>query len=97
MHLIIKALQMTVQTTGGYNSTNNDMVESPIKPLKQMVKAMLVGAGLPDILLCFGFIYACYILNYCWNLSIKNIPIVKWSDGNYQIDPKNLIIFGSKV
>ena len=88
---------MTVQTTGGYNSTNNGIVESPIKPLKQMVRAMLVEAGLPDTLWYFCFIYACYILNHRWNRSIKNIPIVKWSDGNYQIDTKNLIIFGSKV
>ena len=36
MHTLTNILKMTVETTGGYNSTNNGMVESPIKPLKRM-------------------------------------------------------------
>ena len=35
MHTLTNVLKMTVEMTGGYNSTNNDMVESPIKPLKE--------------------------------------------------------------
>ena len=36
MHAITNVLKMTVESTGGYNSTNNGMVESPIKPVKRI-------------------------------------------------------------
>ena len=34
IHTLTVVLHMTVETTGGYNSTNIGMVESPIKPIK---------------------------------------------------------------
>ena len=33
----LKMSKMSVQIIGGYNSTNNGLVESPIKPIKRMV------------------------------------------------------------
>ena len=58
MHTITNVLKMTVESTGGYNSTNNGMVESPIKPIKRLVRSFLIGAALPDIIWCFAFTYA---------------------------------------
>ena len=89
-------LEMSVQGTGGYNSINNGMAESPIKPVKRMVRLFLLGAGMPDKLWCYAFMFAIHMLNHTWNRMIKNIPIVKWMDGNYEIDSKDLLIFGSK-
>ena len=97
MRMVVKVLHMAVQTTGGYNSTNNGMVESPIKPVKRMIRAFLVGAALPDPIWCFAFCYAVYLLNHRYNRAIDNLPIVKWHDGNYELNAKDLYIVGSKV
>ena len=96
MKLCHEELNMAVQSTGGYNSENNGLVESPIRPIKQMVRAFLVGAGLPDKLWCYAFIYAVYILNHRYNRAIKTMPIVKWRDANYEVNPNDMYIFGSK-
>ena len=97
MKLCVDELEMNVQGTGGYNSTNNGMVESPIKPIKRMVRIFLLGAAMPDTLWCYAFCYAVYMSNHSWNRMISDVPIVKWHDGNYELDAaRDLVIFGSK-
>ena len=93
----IDVLNMLVQTTSGYNSGNNAMVESPIKPIKRMIRAFLTGTAMPDILWCFAFTQAIYVINHRYNRLIDNLPIVTWNDGNYELHPKDLFIFGSKI
>ena len=90
-------LKLVVQTTGGYNSENNGMVESPIKPIKRCIRAFLIGAALPDIIWCYAFSWAIYVMNHRYNRAIDDLPIVKWCDGNYELHTKDLFIFGSKV
>ena len=87
---------MVVQTTGGYNSENNGMAESPIKPIKRMVCLFLIGAGMPDTLWCFAYSYAIYVHNHRYNRMIDELPIIKWNDGNYELHSNHLYIFGSK-
>ncbi len=62
-----------------------------------MVHAFLIGAAMPDIVWCFVFLYEIYVMNHCYNRPIKNLPIFKWLDGNYELNAKDLYIFGSKV
>ena len=50
MMMCTEELKLVVQTTGGYNSENNGMVESPIKPIKCCIRAFLTGAALSDII-----------------------------------------------
>ena len=97
MQLCVQELQINVQTTGGYNSENNGMVESPIKPIKRMVRVMLIGAALPNELWCYAFVYAVWIANHSYNRMIDDMPIVKWYDGNYEVKASDLHLFGSKV
>ena len=97
MKVCTEDLKMHIQSTGGYNSENNGMVESPIKPIKRMMRAMLIGAGLPDELWCFAITYAVYISNHRYHRSIKNTPMAAWHDGNYELHSKDLFIFGSYV
>ena len=97
MHTITNVLKMTIETTGGYNSTNNGMAESPIKPIKRLVRSFLIGAALPDIIWCFAFTYAIYIMNHRYNRMIDNLPEVAWHDGNYELRAQDIFLFGSKV
>ena len=97
MKVCVEELEMVVQGTGGYNSENNGMVESPIKPIKRMIRVSLIGAGMEDTLWCVAFEYAVYLLNHRYNRMIDDLPIVKWYDGNYEFHAKQLYIFGSKV
>jgi hypothetical protein len=64
MKLCVEELKMSVQSTGGYNSTNNGLVESPIKPIKRMVRIFLLGAAMPDTIWCYAFVYAVYLSNH---------------------------------
>ena len=48
--ICIDVLHMAVETTGGKNSENNRMVESPIKPVKRMIQSFLIGPVMPDVL-----------------------------------------------
>ena len=50
MKTCIDVLYMAVKTTGGYNSKNNGIVESPIKPVTGMIQALLIGSAMPDII-----------------------------------------------
>ena len=77
MKTCIDELKLVVQTTGGYNSENNGMVESPIKPIKRCIRVFLIGATMPDIIWCYAFCWAIYVMNHRYNRSIDNIPIVK--------------------
>ena len=52
---------------------------------------------MPDILWCYAFCWAIYVMNHRYNRSIDNLPIVKWCDGNYELHTKDLFIFSSKV
>ena len=88
---------MVIQTMGGYNSENNGVVESPIKPIKQITHAFLIGAAMPDLVWCFDFMYTIYVMNHCYIRSIKNLLMVKWLDDNYDLNVKDLYIFVSKV
>ena len=80
MKVFVKELNEAVQELGGYNSENNGIVESPIKPVKQMIWVLLNGAALPDIIWCYAFQYAIYIINHQYNRMIYNLPIMKWHD-----------------
>ena len=64
MKVCTKELNIVVQSTGGYNSENNGMAESPIKPIKHMIRAMLIEAALPDGLWCYAFTYTVYLSNH---------------------------------
>lgn len=97
MHTITNILKMTDETTGGYNSTNNSMVESPIRPIKRMTRSFLIGAAFPDTLWCFAVIYSIRIMNHRYNRMIKNLPIVLWFDDTYKIKARDIFIIGSKL
>ena len=94
---VVKELNMVIQTMGGYGSENNGVVESPINPIKRMIRSFLIGAAIPDLVWCFAFLYAIYVMNHRYNRLIKNLPIVKWLDGSYELNAKDLYIFGSKI
>ena len=52
---------------------------------------------MPDALWVYAFCYAVYVSNNRWNRSINGVPIVKWRDGNYELNAaRDLAIFGSK-
>ena len=97
MELVTNELHMTVQSTGGYNSIANGMVENPIKTVKRLVRQFLVGAGLPDTIWCYAAVYAIHIMNHRYHRGIDDIPIILWHDSNYEFNVKDLFIFGSKV
>ena len=97
MHTITHVLHMKIDTTGGYNSENNGMVESPIKPIKRIVRSFIIGAAMPDEIWCFAFVYAILIMNHRWNRMIKNLPEVAWHDGNYTLKAKDIFLFGSTI
>ena len=97
MHTLTVILNMTVETTGGYNSTNNGMVESPIKPIKRMTRSFLIGAAFPDTLRRFAFIYAIRIMNHRYNRMIENLPIVLWYDGNYEMKARDIFYLWFKT
>ncbi len=42
--MVVKYLNMIIQTMGGYNTENNGVAESPIKPIKQIIRSFLIGA-----------------------------------------------------
>ena len=88
---------MTAESTGGYNSEANEIVEAPIKPIKRMMRAFLIGAAMPDILWCYAFCWAVYVLNHRYNRMIENIPEVLWRDLAYELHSGTIFIFGSKV
>ena len=77
MRVCAEELEIVVQTTGGYNSENNGMEESPIKPIKRMVRLLLIGAGMPDTLWCFAYSYAVYGHNHRYNHMIDELTIIK--------------------
>ena len=62
-----------------------------------MMRAMLVGADLPDILWCFSYKYTMYLINHRYCHTIDDLTILKQNDGNYKLHPKYCYIFGSKV
>ena len=97
MKTCIDLLHVVVQTTGGYNSENNGMVESPIKPVQRMIQSFLIGPTVPYILWCFAFTQAIYPLNHRYNRLIDNLSIVQWNYGNYELHTIYLFVFGSNV
>ena len=97
MGMCTAELHIAVQTTGGYNSEANGMVESPIKPVKRMMRAMIVGAGFGDEMWCFSFQYALYVLDRSYHRMLDDMPLAKWNDGNWEYNVRDLLIFGSKV
>ena len=62
-----------------------------------MTRSFLIGAAFPYIMWCFAFIYAIRIMNHRYNRMIKNLPIVLWYDGNYEMKARDIFIFGSKL
>ena len=50
-----------------------------------------------DILWCYCFCWAVYVLNHLYNRMIENIPEVMWRDLTYELHSGTLFIFGSKV
>ena len=70
---------------------------SSSKPIKTIIRAFLIGAAMPDLVWCFAFMYAIYVMNHCYKRLIKNLFIVKWLDSNYELNAKELYVFRSKV
>ena len=54
---------------------------------------------MPDIIWCYAFCWVIYVMNHIYNrlITIDNLPIVKWCDGNYELHTKDLFIFGAKI
>lgn len=95
--MCIDDLGLSAQTTGGHNSEANGMVEPPIKPTIRMVCSMSVGAGFEDDLWCFSFNCAVFLSNHVCHRMTDDMPIAKWHDGNFQINARDMLIFGSKA
>ncbi len=68
---------MAIQGTGGYNSENNGLLESPTEAEKQMIRVFLIGVAMANTLWCYTFQYAIYILNHRYSRMIDDLPIFK--------------------
>ena len=98
MKLCYDTLQVRVETTGGYASTINGMVEAPHRTLKRSSRCLLVSAGLPDTMWCFAFSFATLLHNNVIHTVTKKIPCVHFSGTtNSMIQPSRLFVFGSKM
>jgi hypothetical protein len=97
MRLCYEELNIVVQTTGGYNSTNNGPVESPNRPDKRMIRMMLMTANLPSTFWCFSLQYCDYIANNSLHSYTKRVPCHHMCGTAGILPPAKMPIFGSKM
>ena len=74
--MVQQKLNMVMESTGGYNSSLNGTVESPIRPLKIKTRAMLIGAMMDDMFWCAALMYAALIRNNILHSATKKIPSI---------------------
>jgi hypothetical protein len=86
---------IALQSTGGYASFLNGKIERPHRTIVQMVRAMLLNSGLPDILWCYTAETATDIYRYTYHSAIKITPYEAWFGTKPHID--NLHVWGCYV
>ena len=90
-----------MQTTAGYNSTNNGKAERPHYSMQNYMRTTLIGAGLPDFLWCFQVQYGAFIANRLWHSAINSVPLIEWNKAcgktDTVIDINAMPIFGARL
>ena len=87
-----------VQSTGGYNSSNNGQVEVGQRQVGKVIRSSLIAAGLPDKLWIMR--QAAERHNLSWNSGKKCIPLHRLYEElgvKKKRDYNSLIILGSKL
>ena len=97
MGLCTTEFHIVVQTTGGYNSSNNGPVESPNRPDKRIIRMLLMSSLLSNAFWCFALQYTDFISNNSLHSSTKKIPCQHLSGTAGVVPPSRMLIFGSKM
>ena len=92
-----KVLNIVVETTGGYNSTNNGKVKASHRPAKRTVRMMLMTAGLPDSFWDYALQYGCFVYNNTIHSQTKQVPAIHFNPKAKVVPTSAIVIFGSKV
>lgn len=98
---LLADLQVILETTGGYNSTNNGKVERPHRTKANHIRSDLIGAGLTDRLWDRSATYNQCVVNQSWNEMTNNIPLIEWLAAigimDHKIDWDAMPPFGSRL
>jgi hypothetical protein len=97
MRLCSKEFHMVVQTTGGYNSSNNGPVESPNRPDKRTIRMLLMSSPLSNAFWCYALQYTDFISNNSLHSGTKKVPSQHLSGTAGIVPPSRMVIFGSKM
>jgi hypothetical protein len=90
-------LDITVETTGGYNLTANGKVEGSHCLAKRSFRCMLLTAGKTDNFWCFTTVYECGIKNNILHSRTKQVPETHFNPRAVVIPASSLPIWGSKM
>lgn len=69
-----KSLGITLESTGGYESSINGTAESPNRTTKRCIRANLMGSRLPDPFWCFAGQHSAVIYNQCLHRMTQKVP-----------------------
>ena len=72
--MMVNSLGMTVEGTGGRESTINGAAESPIRTIKRTIRSFLIGSSLSNDYHCFAAQYSTFIYNNVIHRTTKEIP-----------------------
>ena len=67
-------LGIAMESTGGYQSTINGAAESPIKTLKQTIRALLIGSAMSNSMWCLAGQHAATVYNNILHRVTNKIP-----------------------
>eukprot|EP00956_Cyclotella_meneghiniana_P008309 scaffold11091_cov47-Cyclotella_meneghiniana.AAC.1 len=93
--IIYKDLGMTIESTGGYESSINGTAETPIRTLKRTVRSELIGGGQPDEFHCFAGGHGTAVYNNVIHRITGKIPAIEMN--GYCIPLAKMFPFGAKV
>eukprot|EP00956_Cyclotella_meneghiniana_P000008 scaffold27_cov57-Cyclotella_meneghiniana.AAC.5 len=93
--IMFKDLGMSMETTGGYESSINGTAETPIRTMKRTVRSTLLGSGKSNVFFCFAADHGSAIYNNVLHRSTGKIPSQELN--GYTIPMHKMYPFGAKV
>lgn len=93
--IMYKDLGMTLESTGGYESTINGTAETPIRTLKRTVRSSLIASGISNLFHCFASGHAATIYNNVIHRTTGKVPAIEMNGSAIPIH--KMYPFGSKV
>jgi hypothetical protein len=90
-------LHITVESTGGYNSTANGKVEGGHRHAKVSIRCMLITAGRTDNFWCFATCHQCVIKNQTLHSRTNRVPELHFNPKATLISTSDMPIWGSKL